>query len=69
MPSDSKEIADDLIYGIKDIAKFLGQPQRRTYHLVSHGHLPGVFKIAPRRHAALRSVLADFLKSKARGGV
>jgi hypothetical protein len=62
MAKEVADISDDLILGVKEISKFLGQPQRRTYH-----HLPSVFKIAPRRHAALRSVLADFLKNKARG--
>jgi predicted DNA-binding transcriptional regulator AlpA len=67
MAKEVADISDDLILGVKEISKFLGQPQRRTYHLIRQGHLPSVFKIAPRRHPALRSVLADFLKNKARG--
>jgi predicted DNA-binding transcriptional regulator AlpA len=67
MAKEVTDISDDLIFGIKDIANFLGQPQRRIYHLVNQGHLPGVFKIAPRRHAALRSVLLENLRNKAKG--
>jgi hypothetical protein len=51
MAKEITEISDDLILGVKEISKFLGQPEGPTYHLIATGRLEGVFKIAPRRHA------------------
>jgi len=61
------EIFDDLLLGVKAIARFLGQPERKIYHLIEQGHLPGTFKLGERQHAALKSVLTANLHAKAKG--
>jgi len=43
-----ENVADDLIEGMKAIARFTGHPERRAFYLAEKGELPGVFKQAGR---------------------
>ena len=38
-------LADDLLWGAKAIAQFIGQPERATRHKIDAGHLKGVTKL------------------------
>jgi len=67
--SQIPDVSADLVIGVKNIARVLGTTERQTYHLISRGFLPGAFKIGPRQHAALRSVLLENLRAKAKGAV
>ncbi len=42
------ELKDDLIVGAAKIAEFRGESERRTYHLLESGQLPGAFKMGGR---------------------
>jgi hypothetical protein len=39
-----ESLSDDKIRGMKAIAHFVGEPERRCYYLAENGLLPGVFK-------------------------
>nr|WP_095444611.1 hypothetical protein [[Ochrobactrum] quorumnocens] len=48
----------DLIWGIKEIAKFIGRSERQAYHLASGGIIP--VKQVGGRWVASRQKLSDF---------
>jgi hypothetical protein len=54
--SETAPLSDDLIWGIKGIAKEINRTQRQTYHMVAMGQLACVGKKGG-RHFALRSKL------------
>jgi hypothetical protein len=39
-----ENLADDLLQGIKEISRFIGEPERRVFYIAEKGLLPGVFK-------------------------
>ena len=39
-PSDTASLSDDLLWGIKPIANFLGKTQRQAFHLAATGQIP-----------------------------
>jgi hypothetical protein len=51
----SEPLRDDLLWGIREIAKEIGRSERQTFHLASTGQIP-VGKIGG-RHVASRSKL------------
>lgn len=53
-----KEAPLDLIWEVSEIAKFIGQSERQTFHLLSSGILPA--KKVGKRWVAERSQLARF---------
>jgi hypothetical protein len=55
----SEDLADDLMVGVKPIAKFTGLQERVIFHLAPRGHLP-LFKIGG-RWAARKSTLRQHL--------
>jgi hypothetical protein len=36
----SVDLADDLLWGVAEIASFIGKPLRQTYYLIERGALP-----------------------------
>jgi hypothetical protein len=38
----------DVLWGVEEIARFIGCPIRRAYYLIERGKLPGVRKLAHR---------------------
>jgi hypothetical protein len=50
---------DDLMIGVKPIAKFTGQPTRRVFHMLASGQLPG-FKLG-NKWAARKSTLQQHI--------
>jgi len=40
MSHQSTTLADDLLVGVRAIARFTGEPERRVRHLISHHKLP-----------------------------
>jgi hypothetical protein len=40
MPDNDTTLADDRLVGVAQIAKFRGEAERRTRHLISRGLLP-----------------------------
>jgi hypothetical protein len=42
--SDLDNLAGDLLYGMNEIADFVGVSERRCYYLATNRMLPGVFK-------------------------
>jgi hypothetical protein len=38
--SSDDSLADDLLRGIKPIAAFIGEPERRTFYLCEKGYIP-----------------------------
>lgn len=60
-------LKDDMLKGIKEIADFLGLPERQVYHLCSSNRLPGVFKLGRLYHAR-RSALVEELRRLEQGG-
>jgi hypothetical protein len=39
-----ENLADDLLQGIEEISRFIGEPERRAFYIAEKGLLPGVFK-------------------------
>jgi len=37
---EAGSLSDDLLWGIDEIADFIGQPRRQTFHLIETGQLP-----------------------------
>ena len=38
--SSDDSLADDLLRGVKPIAAFIGEPERRTFYLCEKGYIP-----------------------------
>jgi hypothetical protein len=55
---------DDLMIGVKPIAKFTGQPARRVFHMLASGQLPG-FKLG-NKWAARKSTLQQHIVERER---
>lgn len=53
----------DLIWGVKNIAQFIGLNERQTFHLLSKGRLPA--KNVGGRWVAVRSKLVNFFTEEA----
>ena len=47
-----------LLWGVKEIAAYIGRPQRATYHLLDQGRLPA--KVVGGRWCASRDNLREF---------
>jgi hypothetical protein len=58
----SDDLADDLLWGCDEIARFIRRTKRQVYHAVSRGHLP-VTKVGPIL-VARKSELAETLRAK-----
>lgn len=65
-PITPPPLADDILNGVDEIAKALGQSRRRTYHLLTTRQIPG-FQIGRRWHAR-RSTLLSFIDDLEKGG-
>lgn len=63
--SDVK-LANDRLRGMKAIAEFIGEDERRCYYLASNNLLPGVFKQG-NCWLGLRSVISEGYERAARG--
>ena len=65
---EESDLASDLMVGAKEIASFIGRPEREVYYLASIGRLP-VFswgsKLASRK-STLRRHIVELEKSAAR---
>jgi hypothetical protein len=61
------DLKDDLIEGIKAIARFQGTPERRTFYLAEKGLIPGVWKEGG-RYRGLKSKIREGYERKATGG-
>ncbi|GAB4240838.1 MAG: hypothetical protein Kow0032_28690 [Methyloligellaceae bacterium] len=48
--SVSPRLADDLLKGVPEIARYTGDSERRVYHLAERGLIPA-FKIGAKWHA------------------
>ena len=62
------ELADDLLSGVKAIARFTGDSERRVYHLLETGQLPG-FKLGGRWTSRKSTILKRISKLEAGEGV
>jgi hypothetical protein len=58
---------DDLMIGVEKIAKFTGQSERRVFHMLAMGQLPG-FKLGGNRWAARKSALQQHILECEREG-
>jgi hypothetical protein len=54
------QLADDLLWGVAEIARHLRRSERQCYYLISRGQLPAT-KLGPRTIVARRSELASAL--------
>jgi hypothetical protein len=57
---------DDLMIGVEAIAKFTGQKERRVFHMLAIGQLPG-FKLG-NKWAAKKSTLQQHIDEREREG-
>jgi hypothetical protein len=55
------ELAEDLLSGVKAIAEYRGEPERRTYHLLETGQIPG-YKLGGRWNSRKSTQLAHIEK-------
>lgn len=53
-------MADDLLWGVREIAAFIGKPLRQTYYLIDRGAIP-VHRAGPRTILALKSKIKAHL--------
>jgi hypothetical protein len=66
---DGAALGDDLLSGIKEISKFWGLPERKTYHLASKRLLPGVFQMGRQWFGSKSAARAGFTaKAKTASG-
>jgi hypothetical protein len=59
-------LAKDRLRGMKAIAEFIGEDERRCYYLVSKNLIPGVFREG-NSWVALKSVVREGYERAARG--
>jgi hypothetical protein len=69
LPSDNAtaSLAGDLIWGVKDVAAFIGQTERQAFYLVATGQIP-IGKVGGRivaSRAALRARFASLVSGAA----
>jgi hypothetical protein len=64
--SEIVDLSSDRLRGMKEIARFIGEDERRTYYLVEKGLLPGVFKQG-NTWLGLKSVIREGYERAARG--
>jgi hypothetical protein len=57
-------LSDDLMIGVEAIAEFTGQPERRVFHMLASGQLPG-FKLGS-KWAARKSTLQQHIVERER---
>jgi hypothetical protein len=57
-------LSDDLMIGVKPIAEFTGQSERRIFHMLASGQLPG-FKLG-NKWAARKSTLQQHIVERER---
>ena len=55
------ELADDHLSGVKEIAEYRGESERRTYHLLETGQLRG-YKMGGRWNSRKSTILAHIEK-------
>ncbi|KAA0576817.1 helix-turn-helix domain-containing protein [Azospirillum sp. Sh1] len=60
-------LADDILKGVKDIAKFTGLTERSVYHIAAAGRLP-VFKLGATICARKSTILAWIQEQEAKAG-
>jgi hypothetical protein len=65
MKESAPPLAGDLLNGCEEIGAFLGWTERKTYHAISSGYLPGVFKIG-NQFCARKSVLMAEIEKRER---
>jgi hypothetical protein len=56
---DESSLADDLLRGVKPIAEFLGESERRTFYLCERGYIP-VGKVGTTWVASKKALRAHF---------
>jgi hypothetical protein len=64
--SETVDLSSDRLRGMKEIARFIGEDERRTYYLAANGLLPGVFKQGS-LWLGLKSVIREGYERAARG--
>ena len=60
------DLSSDRLRGMKAIAQFIGEDERRCYYLATNGLLPGVFKQGS-VWLGLKSVIREGYERAARG--
>jgi hypothetical protein len=50
------DLADDLLFGVEAIAKYIGLGKRQAHHAIASGHLP-VKRMGPRLIVSSKSAL------------
>jgi hypothetical protein len=60
------DLANDRLRGMKRIAEFIGEDERRCYYLATKNLLPGVFREG-NSWVALKSVVTEGYQRAARG--
>jgi hypothetical protein len=66
-PTQPVTLKGDLLRGVKQIADFLGEKERRVFYMCETGQLEGVFKIGRLWHAR-RSTLIEEVRRREEGG-
>ena len=64
---DNSTLANDLLNGVEEIAKYLGWEKRKTYYELGRGGIPG-FKIGQTWHATKSGIRSDIERRAATGG-
>ena len=59
-------LADDILYGVDDISKWIKRSPRQTYYMLAHGQIPG-FKLG-KTWAARKSTLVRDIEAKEAAG-
>ena len=60
------DLAQDRVRGMKNIAEFIGEDERRCYYLATRGLLRGVFREG-NSYVGLKSVIREGQERAARG--
>ena len=60
------DLASDRVRGMKAIAKFIGEDERRCYYLATKNLLPGVFREG-NSWVGLKSIIKEAYERAARG--
>lgn len=61
-----EDLANDRIRGMRNIAKFIGEDERRAYYLATKNLIPGVFREGS-SWVGLKSVIREGYEKAARG--
>jgi hypothetical protein len=65
MTTSKLELSNDRLRGMKSIAEYIGEDERRCYYLATNGLLPGVFRQG-KSWVGLKSVIREGYERAAR---